>query len=107
MRFSDRSYDFNDLLGQMGTMRKLAPIENIVRRLPGVGRMLPEAAIGAMNQRSLNRVEAILLSMTPEERTNPDVLDGSRRTRIAQGSGTSIEEVNALVRQLYVMRGNM
>jgi signal recognition particle subunit SRP54 len=55
----------------------------------------------------MNRIEAIILSMTPKERSNPDIINGSRRKRVAAGSGTKVEEVNALIKQLYDMRRNM
>jgi signal recognition particle subunit SRP54 len=55
----------------------------------------------------MSRIEAIILSMTPKERSNPDIINGSRRKRVAAGSGTSVEEVNALIKQLYDMRRNM
>ena len=60
-----------------------------------------------INDGQMNRIEAIILSMTPKERSKPDIIDGSRRKRIAAGSGTSVEEVNHLVRQFYDMRRNM
>lgn len=101
------NFDFNDLLSQFGMMRKLGPFQNIIKMLPGVNTMIPEEAINQMNDGHINRIEAIILSMTPKERSNPDILNGSRRKRVAMGSGVSVEEVNALVRQLYDMRRNM
>lgn len=101
------SFDFSDMLGQFKMMRKMGPIQNLLKMIPGVGTMIPEEALSAMNEGHVNRIEAIILSMTEKERTNPDVLNGSRRKRIASGSGTSVEEVNALVKQLYEMRRGM
>ncbi|HRF60655.1 MAG TPA: signal recognition particle protein [Fimbriimonadaceae bacterium] len=99
--------DFNDMLSQIRTMRKMGPIQNLMKMIPGLATMVPEEALGAVNDKQVNRIEAIMLSMTPKERSNPDILNGSRRKRIASGSGTSVEEVNNLVKQLYEMRRGM
>lgn len=99
--------DFTDMLAQFKTMRKMGPIQNVLKMIPGLGAQIPEEALSQLNEGHLNRIEAIILSMTPRERGNPDVINGSRRKRIATGSGTSVEEVNSLVKQLYEMRKNM
>lgn len=99
--------DFDDMLAQIRTMRKMGPIQNLMKMIPGLSTMVPEEALGAVNDKQVNRIEAIMLSMTPKERSNPDILNGSRRKRIASGSGTSVEEVNNLVKQLYEMRRGM
>ena len=99
--------DFHDLLSQFKTMRKMGNIQNIVKMIPGLGAQLPQEAFDKLQDGSMDRIEAIILSMTPEERTNPDIINGSRRKRLAVGSGTSVEQVNGLVRQLYEMRKQM
>ncbi len=99
--------DFQDMLQQFKAIRKMGPIQNVLKMIPGLGAQLPEEALGKVNDKQINRIEAIILSMTPIERTNPDIINGSRRKRIATGSGTSVEEVNALIRQLYEMRKGM
>jgi signal recognition particle subunit SRP54 len=99
--------DFDDLLAQFKTMRKMGNIQNIVKMIPGLGSQLPQEAFDKLQDGSMNRIEAIILSMTPEERSNPDIINGSRRKRLAAGSGTSVEQVNGLVRQLYEMRKQM
>lgn len=99
--------DFNDMLSQFKTMRKMGPMKNIIKMIPGLAANLPEDALDKVNDKSVNRIEAIILSMTPNERTNPDIISGSRRKRIAAGSGTSVEEVNNLLKQLYEMRRSM
>jgi signal recognition particle subunit SRP54 len=99
--------DFHDLLSQFKTMRKMGNIQNIVKMIPGLGAQLPQEAFDKLQDGSMDRIEAIILSMTPEERTNPDIINGSRRRRLAAGSGTSVEQVNGLVRQLYEMRKQM
>lgn len=102
--------DFHDMLSQFSTMRKMAQgggIRGILKMIPGLGAQIPEEALDKINDGSMNRIEAIILSMTPKERANPDIINGSRRKRIAGGSGTSVEEVNALIKQLYDMRRSM
>ncbi|MBX3119169.1 MAG: signal recognition particle protein [Fimbriimonadaceae bacterium] len=99
--------DFHDMLSQFKTIRKMGPIQNVLKMIPGLGAQIPEDALGKVNDKQINRIEAIILSMTAFERSNPDIINGSRRKRIATGSGTSVEEVNALLRQLYEMRKGM
>jgi signal recognition particle subunit SRP54 len=91
------------MLKQMKQVRKMGPIGNILGMLPGMGsmRQLKNADI---DEGELDRVEAIILSMTPEERRNPEVINGSRRRRIATGSGTRVQQVNQLVKQFANMR---
>ncbi|MBL8047680.1 MAG: signal recognition particle protein [Chthonomonas sp.] len=96
--------DFNTLLQQFAMMRKMGSWKKILGMIPGVTSMLPEGAMDSIKDEQIYRVEAIILSMTAKERSNPDILNGSRRKRIAIGSGTTVEEVNALVKQLYEMR---
>jgi signal recognition particle subunit SRP54 len=69
--------------------------------------MLPEEDLDGFDERKMDHIEAIILSMTPEERSNPDILNGSRRRRIANGSGRTPQEVNRLVDQLFEMRRQM
>lgn len=100
-------FDFDDMLAQIGMMRKMGPLKNVMKMIPGLSQAIPEEALGAVDDRKVDRLEAIMLSMTRKERANPDILNGSRRKRIAAGSGTSVEEVNNLVKQLYEMRKTM
>jgi len=99
--------NFDDMLSQFAAMRKMGPIQNVLKMIPGVSTMVPEEALNSMNDSQVNRIEAIILSMTPKERVNPDIINGSRRKRLALGSGTSVEEVNSLIKQLYNMRRQM
>jgi len=101
------NFDFNDMLSQFNTMRKMGPIKNVLKMVPGLAAQIPEEALDNINEGQVNRIEAIILSMTPKERSNPDIINGSRRKRLALGSGTSAEEVNNLIRQLYEMRRAM
>ena len=99
--------DFNDMLSQMRMIRRMGPIKNVMKMIPGLQGMIPEDAFDKVDERQVDRLEAIVLSMTPAERKNPDILNGSRRRRIARGSGTSQEDVNRLIDQLYMMRRGM
>lgn len=106
-KFKTGNFDFNDMLGQFKTMRKMGSMKNLMKMIPGVSNMFPEGAIDSIDESQINRVEAIILSMTPRERAYPDIINGSRRKRMAAGSGTTVEEVNHLIKQLYEMRRTM
>ncbi len=99
--------DFNDFLQQLRMVRKMGPMKNVMKMMPGMAGMVPEGALDEIDEKHIDRIQAIVLSMTPKERSNPDILNGSRRKRIARGSGTSQEEVNRLIDQLYQMRKGM
>ena len=99
--------DFNDMLQTFKMMKKMGPMKNILKMVPGLTAALPEEALDQINDKDTGRIEAIILSMTIKERTNPDIINGSRRKRIAAGSGTSVEEVNNLIRQFYGSRRGM
>jgi len=89
----------------MRQMQKLGPLKNVLGMLPGVN---PAMLKGAnVDEKRLKHVEAIVLSMTPKERANPDVLTGSRRLRIAKGSGRTVQEVNQLLAQFKQMQKMM
>ena len=95
-RMRRAEFTLEDFLDQLRQMKKMGPIEDVLKMLPGVNR----AALDQMKPdvKKLTRYEAILLSMTPRERRHPRVIDGSRRRRIAKGSGTAVSEVNGLLR---------
>ena len=98
-------FDLGDFLAAMKQMQKLGPMENLLKMLPGVNsKMLKDAKV---DPKRLKHVEAIILSMTPEERKNPTVINGSRRSRIARGSGRPINEVNRLLEQFRDMQKMM
>ena len=99
--------DFNIMLQQFSAIKKMGNMKNVLKMIPGLGAQIPEEALEKVNDGSMNRIEAIILSMTKVERTNPDIIPGSRRKRIAAGSGTSVEEVNQLIKQFYEMRKGM
>jgi len=97
------SFDFNDMLSQFKMMRRLGPLENILGMLPGMSNMKDFS----VDEKRLKRIEAMVLSMTNQERTRPDVLNARRRQRIARGSGTSVTEVNDLILQFGQMKKMM
>jgi signal recognition particle subunit SRP54 len=86
----------------MRQMQKLGPIKNVLGMLPGVNAAMLKSA--TMDDKRLKHVEAIVLSMTPRERQNPDLINGSRRARIARGSGRTVQEVNQLLAQFKQMQ---
>ncbi len=106
-RMRTGKFDFNDMLTQMKMIRKMGPIKNVMKMIPGLGAQIPDEAFDQINDKRMIQSEAIILSMTAKERSNPDIMNGSRRKRIARGSGTSQEEVNRLIEQVYAMRRGM
>ncbi len=88
-------FTFNDFLKSYKMLRRMGPLQGVLKLIPGMGKQLE--GLDDVDEKQLGRVEAIILSMTPQERALPRVLDGSRRLRIANGSGTSVEEVNRLL----------
>src|SRR5881394_2311787 len=94
------SFDFNDFLAQFKMMRKMGPLENILGMLPGMSNVQGLS----IDEKQLKRTEAIVLSMTSEERSRPDILNARRRQRIARGSGNTVTEVNELLRRFGQMR---
>jgi signal recognition particle subunit SRP54 len=97
-----KGMDLEDFLTAMREMQKLGPLESLMGMLPGVNRQMMQA-VKQTDPKKLKHVEAIVLSMTPAERKNPDLLNGARRVRIAKGSGRSVQEVNRLVKQFEEM----
>src|SRR5437016_3826979 len=94
------SFDFNDFLGQFKMLRKMGPLENVLGMLPGMSNVQGLS----IDEKQLKRTEAIVLSMTSEERTRPEILNARRRQRIARGSGSTVTEVNDLVRRFDQMK---
>jgi signal recognition particle subunit SRP54 len=97
------SFDFNDFLAQFKMMKRMGPLENILGMLPGMSNMQGLS----IDEKQLKRTEAIVLSMTNDERTRPDILNARRRQRIARGSGCTVTEVNDLLRRFDQMRKMM
>jgi len=102
-RLRKAEFSFDDFLEQMKQVRKMGSLSSILSMLPGVPGM-KELKNVQVDDRQLDRIEAMIFSMTPAERRHPDLIDGSRRQRIARGSGTSVQEVNHLLKQWREMR---
>ena len=96
--------DFNDLLDQFEQVKKMGPLKGILAKIPGIGNQLDNVDI---DDRQIDWIEAIIYSMTPAERSNPSLINPSRKRRIAAGSGRSVEEVNRLIKQLDQMQKMM
>jgi signal recognition particle subunit SRP54 len=97
-----QQFTLEDFLTQMKQVRRMGPLGNLMKMVPGMGKAM--RGMGQVDERELDRIEAIILSMTPYERGHPDQINGSRRKRIAAGSGTNVQAVNRLVKQFGQMR---
>ncbi len=95
-KIAKNQFDFDDFLAQIAQIKKMGNLKDLVSMIPGVGKMVKDLDI---SNDAFKGIEAIIHSMTPEERAKPSILDGSRRKRIADGSGTSVAEVNRLIQQ--------
>ena len=102
-----QQFTLEDFLTQMKQVRKMGPLQNVLGMMPGMGKAMKQIRQIDVDDRELDRLEAIILSMTPAERANPTLIDGSRRKRIARGSGTTVQAVNQLVKQFGQMRKMM
>ncbi|MFZ4563628.1 MAG: signal recognition particle protein, partial [Bacteroidales bacterium] len=89
-------FDFNDFLAQIKQIKKMGNVKDLLGMIPGMGKAIRNLEI---DDNAFKGIEAIIHSMTPDERVNPAVLNGSRRKRIATGSGTTIQDVNRLIKQ--------
>lgn len=103
-KIAKNQFDFNDFLTQIAQIKKMGNVKDLMGMIPGMGKMVKNMDI---DDNSFKGIEAIILSMTPEERNNPELLNGSRKKRIAIGSGNTIVEVNKLVKQFEEMRKMM
>ena len=104
-RMQQGKFDLEDFLSSMKQMRRLGPIENLIKLIPGARKAgLDQVKV---DPKQMGRIEAIVLSMTVEERRNPSIIKASRKTRIAKGSGTSVQEVNKLLEQFEQMKKMM
>lgn len=97
-------FDFNDFLGQLNQIKRMGDIKSLMGMIPGMGKMMKDIDI---DEKAFTRVEAIILSMTPKERQNPELLKMSRKKRIAAGSGKNIHEINMFIKQFDQMRKMM
>ncbi|MDW8019122.1 MAG: signal recognition particle protein [Chloroherpetonaceae bacterium] len=100
----ENDFNLEDFYAQIQEIKKLGSLQAIASMIPGMNKLIPAQEI---NEKDLKKVEAIICSMTKEERRNPDIINGSRRARIARGSGTTVQEVNALLKQFNEMKKMM
>jgi signal recognition particle subunit SRP54 len=105
-KLREASFDLEDFLEQFQQVRQMGPLSQILEMVPGMGRMTGEIS-PEVTDRQFKRIEAIILSMTPEERRHPRILNASRKRRVARGSGTTVQEVNALLKQFRQMQEMM
>jgi signal recognition particle subunit SRP54 len=103
-KIAKNQFDFNDFLSQIHQIKKMGNLKDLASMIPGVGKMMKNIDI---DDDAFKSIEAIIHSMTPSERTNPGILNGSRRARIAKGSGTNVAEVNKLLKQFEETRKMM
>ncbi len=106
-RMSKGQFDMNDLLDQMRKMKKMGGFSSMLGMLPGMGQIKEKLQNVNVDERQVDRMEAIILSMTPDERQFPKKLNASRRQRIAAGSGTTVQDINKLVKQFQQMEDMM
>lgn len=103
-KIQKNQFDFNDFLGQLQQIKKMGNVKDLMGMIPGMGKALKGVEI---EDDAFKHIEAIILSMSPEERENPTIINGSRKKRLAKGSGTSIQEVNKLLKQFQDTRKMM
>ena len=103
-KIQKNKFDFNDFLGQIEQIKKMGNLKELASMIPGVGKAIKDVDI---DDNAFKGIEAIIKSMTPKERTNPEILNQSRRQRIAKGSGTNLQEVNRLIKQFAQTRKMM
>ena len=103
-RIRKNQFDFNDFMSQIAQIKKMGNLKDLASMIPGVGKAIKDIDI---DDNAFKSIEAIIYSMTPEERSHPEILNGSRRQRIAKGSGTNIQEVNRLLKQFEQTRKMM
>ena len=103
-KIQKNKFDFNDFLGQIEQIKKMGNLKDLAAMIPGVGKAIKDVDI---DDNAFKGIEAIIKSMTPKERTNPEILNQSRRMRIAKGSGTNIQDVNRLIKQFDQTRKMM
>lgn len=97
-KMKNNTFDLNDYLSQIGSMKKMGNLSEMMGMIPGLGNKLKGMDLN-VDEKQLDRIKAIIHSMTPKERSHPEILNGSRRRRIAAGSGTTVQEVNKLLNQ--------
>jgi signal recognition particle subunit SRP54 len=103
-KIKKNEFDFNDFLTQLNHIKKMGNLKSLIGMIPGMGKMAQNIDI---DDKAFSKIEAIILSMTPQERNTPSLLNSSRRKRIALGSGNKMEEINQFLKQFEQMRAMM
>ncbi|MBI4234419.1 MAG: signal recognition particle protein, partial [Chloroflexi bacterium] len=98
------TFDLQDFLEQLRTLRRMGSLTQLLEMVPGFSQMKHRLSEAELDERQIKRIEAIILSMTPAERRHVELLDGSRKRRVARGSGTTVQEVNQLLNQFRDMQ---
>ena len=106
-KFKKAEFGFDDYLDSMSQMKKMGGLSSVLSMMPGIGSAQMEELENAMDEKKMARIEAIIYSMTPQERSNPDIFNMSRKRRVAKGAGVDIAEVNRLVKQFEQTRKMM
>jgi signal recognition particle subunit SRP54 len=97
-------FDLDDFLSQLNQVKKMGPLDQLLKLIPGVSSAMKGQQLPSFEDKQFRRIEAIILSMTPAERRNPEIIGGSRKKRIARGSGTNTSDVNQLLNQFRQMQ---
>ncbi|MSE22344.1 signal recognition particle protein, partial [Lactobacillus parabuchneri] len=105
-KIKENTFDFNDFLDQLSQIQKMGPLDEIMKMIPGMANN-PALKNANMDPKDIEHLKAIVYSMTDQERTDPDVLNPSRRRRIARGSGRPVQEVNRMIKQFSQMKTMM
>jgi signal recognition particle subunit SRP54 len=103
-RMLEARFTLDDFYTQLQQVKKMGPLGDLLKMIPGMGQLSSQLPSGPDAERELRKVEAIISSMTKQERADPTILNGSRRKRIAKGSGTTVSDVNQLLKQFEEMR---
>ena len=106
-KLREASFDLEDFLEQLQQLRKMGPLTQVLSMVPGLSRLSRQLPSDDASEQQLKKVEAVIFSMTPEERRRPEIIDGSRRRRIARGSGTTPQDINQLLNQFRQMQKMM
>jgi signal recognition particle subunit SRP54 len=106
-KMGKNEFDLEDFLAQMKMIRNMGPMENMLEMIPGMGKAMKQMEGKVNFEKELSKIEAIIFSMTKEERKKPEILNASRRRRIANGSGTKVQDINQFMKQYLEMKKMM
>jgi signal recognition particle subunit SRP54 len=104
-QFREQSFTLSDFLEELKRVKKMGPLDDLLKMIPGISKAMTKGL--SVDEKDLDRIEAVINSMTLEERLKPQIINGSRRKRIAKGSGTTVQAVNRLLKQFQEMKKMM